>query len=346
MTYAIGTEEVLHCLNEWSLDPDVRRMLRDVRSTAIGEIYLRVVTRVYMVGAVDVSLIRKKAGGAGVDAGEAPTIHLVNLRAGDANDATATVDVNDTMARAEAYQKILDVLSNSMASAVPGGSLRIAWASGNMVSLKEKFPRLLAIGYLGFDVRILDDGSLGPLIATRDHIDPDVALRPVPRTGTGPVAWIMINNLYRMLTATGASEEEKKLAESMDSLFKEFVLPDNVTFYKLDLDEETDEYCMVQRPDRGDYDNTDLTGFSRLNALYGVIEDSIDILQDTVKGGLVKEGNKIVKPPSGRLRRYHTELDRQQDIRQSLAQTVRQCPAVRKALEAYFGDILHGQKEK
>ena len=345
MTYAIGTEEVRRSLHDWALDPAVRRMLRDLQLTTKGEVYLRVVTRVYMVGAVDVSLIRKKAGGAGVDAGEAPTVHLVNLRAGDANDSTAKVDVNDTKAKAKAYQEILDELSSSMTSTLPGGSMRIAWASGNMVALKEKFPRLLAIGYLGFDVPISKDGSLGPLIATRDHIDPDVALRPVPRPGTGPVAWTTINNLYRMLTAKGASDEEKELTKSMDFLFEMFVLPDNITFYKRDLDEEADEYYIVQRPDRGDYDNTELTGFSRLNALYGVIDDSIDILRETIQGKRIKKGSEIVKPSSEERRRYQTQLDRQEDLRESLVQIVRQCPAVRKALEMYFGDILHGQKE-
>jgi len=332
MTYAIGTEEVLKRLDAWAMGPDVRKMLRDLYSTTEGNVYLRIVTRVYMVGAVEISLSRKKAGGAGVEVGQAPTIHLVNLQAKDAND---------TKARAEAYQEILDELSKPMASAVPGGGMKIAWASENMVMLKEQFPRLLAIGYLGFDVPILKDGSLGPLIATRDHIDPEIAIRPKISKAAEPVAWQTIFNLYRMLTAKDAPKEARQIANSMDALFDQYVLPKDATFYKLNLDDETDKYFMTHLDGLHGYDRTDLNGFRRLNALHGIIQVSIDALKNTIQGGLIEQDGEIIQPSAEQLRQYETELEQQQKLQESLVLTVRQHPAVREALELSFGDILH-----
>jgi hypothetical protein len=330
MTYAIGTEEVLKRLDAWAMGPDVRKMLRDLYSTTEGNVYLRIVTRVYMVGAVEISLSRKKAGGAGVEVGQAPTIHLVNLQAKDAND---------TKARAEAYQEILDELSKPMASAVPGGGMKIAWASENMVMLKEQFPRLLAIGYLGFDVPILKDGSLGPLIATRDHIDPEIAIRPKIISTVEPVAWQTIFNLYRMLKA-GNSSEEKQLAASMDTAFDDFTLPEKVTFYKLNLDGESGKYYMDKLDSRLGYDNTQLSGLERLNALHGILRSSIGVLKDTIPAGLVMQDDKLIQPSAEQLRQYKSELQQQQKLRESLVLTVRQHPATRKALDLYFGDIM------
>ncbi len=333
MTYAIGTEEVLRCLKTWANQADVRRLLCEIRSTTESEVYLRVVTRVYVVGAVDVSLIRKHTGGAGAEAGDAPTVHLVNLRAQDANDATAKVT---------AYQKVLDELSEPMASAVPGGSLRIAWASGNMVTLKEKFPRLLAVGYLGFDVPVRKDGTLGSLVATRDHIDPAVALRPVPKTAAEPVAWITILNLYRMLD-TSDSSKNKELARSMDGLFEKFALPNDITLYELSFDSGNNKYFMSKRFDLRGYDNENLQGFLRLNALYGLLTDSIKVLEKTVKGGFIKQNGQIVKPSPEQIRQYRVELNYQYEVRQSLVETVRRHQAVREALEIFFGDVLYNQ---
>lgn len=321
MTYAIGTQEVLNCLHDWAREPEARQMLREIQLTTKDEVYLRVITRVYMVGAVDISLSRTQAGGAGLDVGQAPTVHLVNLQAEDANDAIAKI---------EAYQKILEELSKPMAGAVPGGGLRIAWASGNMVMLKEKFPRLLVIGYLGFDLPILGDGSLGPLIATRDHIDPEVALRPVPRPETRSVAWATVMNLYRMLIADGASAEQLELANSMDSIFDQYVLPEDVTFYKLSLDHQTKKTVISPRGNRGGYDNTKLRDFERLNALYGIMETSIKALKKT-----------ILDESAEQPQQYRDELNRQQKLLRTLEQTVRQSPAVRKALELNFGDVLY-----
>jgi hypothetical protein len=334
MTYAIGTEEVLKRLDAWAMGLDVRKMLCDLYSTTKGNVYLRVVTRVYMVGAVDISLIRKRAGGLALEAGQgqAPTIHLVNLQATDAND---------TKTKAEAYQEILDKLSEPMTSAVPGGSLRIAWASGNMVNLKEKFPRLLAIGYLGFDVPILKDGSLGPLITTRDHIiDPKLDIHPKIGRETEPAAWQTIFNLYRMLTVKEAPKEARQLANSMDKLFEQFVLPKDVTFYELKRDYESNKHYISKRDDYGVYNDPNSNGFIRLNALYGIMQDSIDALKKVSQVGLIKQDDKIIPPSTEQLRQYESELQQQQKLQQLLIQTVRQ--AAHGALESSFSDILSG----
>ncbi|MBN1806307.1 MAG: hypothetical protein JW837_13750 [Sedimentisphaerales bacterium] len=325
MTYAIDTLQVLSRLHEWYDEtPGASEMMQELNFTAKGHLYLRVITRVYMVGAVDISLSRTKTGGSGLDAGQAPNIHLVNLKATDANEAAA---------KAKAYQEILDELSKPMEGAVPGGGLRIAWASGNSVMLKEKFPRLLAIGYLGFDVPILEDGSLGPIIATRDHIDPNTDFRPMLRPETRSIAPITIMNLYRTLSKTDSSTKEKELAKSMDSLIDLFILPEDVTFYKLSLDPQSRKIDIAPRGNRGAYDNTKLEGFERLNALYGTMETSIKAIKKTIQN---KSGDQR--------QRFQEELNRQEKLLKILEQTINQNPAVRKALKLKFGDALYNYK--
>jgi hypothetical protein len=49
---------------------------------------------------------------------------------------------------------------------LPVGTLKVVAASTNSISLVETFTRPLIIGYLGFDMAILENGALGPPIPT------------------------------------------------------------------------------------------------------------------------------------------------------------------------------------
>lgn len=52
----------------------------------------------------------------------------------------------------------------------PGGSLRVTAASSRFISLKQRFDPPLVLGYLGFDMAILQGGKLGPPIPTHAHL--------------------------------------------------------------------------------------------------------------------------------------------------------------------------------
>lgn len=121
--------------------------------------YLRVVYRVYVAGGVNVSLISNRARGANLDAGAAKPISLFD--AGGTSEA-----VNS----AQNYQSLISSLSQTVASATPGGNVKIASASSHGVAMNETFPRPLVIGFLAFDRPIADGGLLGPPIPTEARV--------------------------------------------------------------------------------------------------------------------------------------------------------------------------------
>ncbi len=121
--------------------------------------YLRVVYRVYVAGGVNVSLIANQARGANLDAGAAKPISLFD--AGGTSEA-----VNS----AQNYQSLISSLSQTVASATPGGNVKIASASSHGVAMNETFPRPLVIGFLAFDRPIADGGVLGPPIPTEARV--------------------------------------------------------------------------------------------------------------------------------------------------------------------------------
>jgi hypothetical protein len=170
LTYGIDAENALGRLRVWGDRPQVRQELSDIARLVPEELYLRVVTRVYFAGAVDVLLQNARAGGAGLDAGQAQAINLPDLSGSDPAQVKKA---------AEAYGEALKALSGALTSAAPGGSVRLTFASQRSIGLSEQFPRPLAVGYLGFDVLVNEDGTLGPPVATQDVLDPSQAIRPV-----------------------------------------------------------------------------------------------------------------------------------------------------------------------
>jgi len=113
-----------------------------------GANYLRVVSRVYLAGKMQVSLRDARSFGGRVDAGAPRPVELV-----------AADSIGD-------YGKNLGSLNDAIGGEAAGGSARVVAASSRSITLDETFARPLAIGYLGFDLRILPGGALGPPIPT------------------------------------------------------------------------------------------------------------------------------------------------------------------------------------
>lgn len=117
--------------------------------------YLRVVSRVYMAQEIDVSLRSDKSGGASASGGASETANIVP------SGTNATENLTNTIAALN---------STTSTNMKPGGAGTFAFAAGRGVSMKETFPHPLAIGYLGFDVPILADGSLGAPVPTQARL--------------------------------------------------------------------------------------------------------------------------------------------------------------------------------
>ena len=124
-------------------------------------VYLRIVSRVFLAGSMNVSVQNADSQAAGVSAGAFKPVDLLDVKAGDAKDLEE---------RRKAYELGRDLIGKKLAEAAvgaaPGGSLQFQSASARSVSLKETFPRPLVIGYLALDCRIEAGGRLSPAIPT------------------------------------------------------------------------------------------------------------------------------------------------------------------------------------
>lgn len=144
--------------------------------------YLRVVTRIYLTRELDVSLRDARSFAGGGDVGAPKPVNLT-MQDTDADPAKVTI---------EKYSQRIEQLNAMLESALkaegggnllPGGSMRVVAASAGSITLKQVFNRPLVIGYLAFDVPILDDGELGAPVPTYSMLSGSVA---APTDNAGP----------------------------------------------------------------------------------------------------------------------------------------------------------------
>jgi hypothetical protein len=135
--------------------------------------YVRVISRVYACGQMEVSLRDASSQSGGLDVGAAKPVNLLFPQ----------LSTNTTATPLETYTNQLNALQlltnglNALQSSLPGGSVRIAAASARAVSMDETFVPPLIIGYLGFDCEIGDKGKLGPPIPTHSHLNNQSGVR-------------------------------------------------------------------------------------------------------------------------------------------------------------------------
>ncbi len=160
LTYGVGTVELWDAVRGWAEQPLVRAKLSHLHSQNISErtgpprLFLRVVSRVYLTGGVSVTVNRADLRALDARGGADRSVELPGLLSTDA-------------AQAAVYQANLEGISTSLSDAMPGGAIKLGYASSSSVSLQEQFERPLAIGYLGFDVPLYAGGALGAPVATR-----------------------------------------------------------------------------------------------------------------------------------------------------------------------------------
>ena len=166
-TYAADEQQLYKHLQNWTEKDEVRSMLSEtVRKSDGNPIYLRVVSRVYLTGSVIVSLNNASSTGAGLKAGNAPKISLM--------DTNGNLNTN--------YQGILNALnaqgSNVTSMADAGGAVQYVGISDSSVSLAEAFDRPLVVGYLGFDVPVYNGGAIGMPVPTFQRLNGRIATQP------------------------------------------------------------------------------------------------------------------------------------------------------------------------
>ena len=209
--------------------------------------YLRVLTRVYATGKLDVVLSDARAFSGGLDAGVPRPVELLTAAPPAKDKDVGASSIENYTANLAALNKMLagspvpekkatpdpsaaEAAVQAVAGAAPGGSLRVTAASSRYIALQQDFDPPLVIGYLGFDVAILEGGEIGPPIPTHARIDPKSQGEPF--TATSVVRVMFSEGLevpqYNVLVA--AAEDDERAAEAvarLDSLIR--FVPDSVS---------------------------------------------------------------------------------------------------------------------
>lgn len=188
-----------------------------------GSNYLRVIYRVYLTGGLHVSLRNSKTGAAGLRAGAATPVSLPTPRTGE--DAEK-VTLDAYKENIEKLNDMLDSVRRVAAAGTPGGALKVTAASAGSITLRETFQRPLVIGYLGFDMEILEGGHLGPpvpthAVLTQEKVAPFSEGTFSPGTPREVREWnqAALTAIYQALKAQGTRDlKAGELAERMEAL--------------------------------------------------------------------------------------------------------------------------------
>jgi hypothetical protein len=170
-TYGVDTISLYHDVRAWA---EANRAFLQFFGGGEHTNYVRVVSRVYITGRINVSLQGSRSSGATLTGGATKPVDLVVPNAG-------TDPAKNTL---EAYTSNIEKLNAMIAAAMervggsnlaPGGTVKVVSASSSSISLAEDFARPLVIGYLGFDMAIGPGGALGPPIPTHAVLERGVS---------------------------------------------------------------------------------------------------------------------------------------------------------------------------
>ena len=171
-TYGVDTISLYNDVRRWA--EANRPFLQFFGGDAEKTNSIRVVSRVYITGRINVSLQGSKSSGLTASGGASKPVDLVVPNAG-------TDPAKNTL---EAYTSNIEKLNAMIAAAmeragggnlIPGGTVKVVSASSSSISLAEDFARPLVIGYLGFDMAIGPGGVLGPPIPTHTVLERGVS---------------------------------------------------------------------------------------------------------------------------------------------------------------------------
>jgi hypothetical protein len=185
--------------------------------------YLRVVTRVFATGEMDVNLRASGSQSAGLDVGAPKPVDLLFPELPGQTNISETVQENFENGW-QTLQKIVSEAARAAAEGtggfLPGGSLRLTGASARTVSLKEEFDPPVILGYLGFDVVLHPGGVLGPPIPTHAVLKPEYDFRR--DLNQEPLSAIYseaaLRNIYQTLAKAPPGSSAAKAATALDDL--------------------------------------------------------------------------------------------------------------------------------
>lgn len=222
-TYGLDNATLKASVDEWAATN--RELLRwyrpaEDKNGRKRQQFLRVVSRVYVISDIDVT----------VQNDEAASVEL-----GGGADKEIALPILKDKAAAQNYQDSLSVFNNLLNNHLPGGKVKVASASSRSVTLNEHFDRPLVIGYVGFDLPILEGGRLGAPISTLAQLT-DVPVIPAAEGTNGYrlAAFAHMNSALQDITGP----EADLIKSNLDKLGS--LLPDTYPFTMYELASPTE----------------------------------------------------------------------------------------------------------
>jgi hypothetical protein len=235
-TYSADTGELYRFVSRWAEDGRIRLALNDAVHNNGGQpVHLRVVTRVFLVGGVVVSLFNQETGGASGSAGQIPSIPIFDTAGGKLSEnysklldllskqasgtptppstqpatqpATAPASTTDTSSGSTTHgaapAPTTDAPTTTAPEAAPaapvvGGNVKFTWANQRTVSMDERFARPLVVGYHAFDVPVYSGGVLGQPLATWAVLKGQLAAATMPVSELSPAQQLAFADLDRL----------------------------------------------------------------------------------------------------------------------------------------------------
>src|SRR5437667_3868497 len=159
-TYGVDGTSLYDDVLDWARNN--REFLSNFAPGEDRQNYVRVVSRVYLAGRLNVSLQASRSFGATASGGAPKPVDLVVPSAGP-DPQQVTVDAykdNVTKLNTMIEEALKKVKIDGADQLLPGGTVKVVAASAGSISLVETFNRPLVVGYLGFDMAIGSDGIL------------------------------------------------------------------------------------------------------------------------------------------------------------------------------------------
>ena len=197
-TYGLDQVHMVSLVRTWA--DENRALLRQYSPQNGRRQFLRVISRVYSTGQVSVTVNNDEALSAEASGGADRPVDVLGLTKGNAE---------------KNYSEALDILNKVISNELPGGKVKIAAASSRSVTLSETFPRPLVIGYVGFDLPIMEGGRLGSPISTLAQLNAERTIPP--HSGSTVYRLAAFTHLYRALKEMKGSEAES-VRRNLDAL--------------------------------------------------------------------------------------------------------------------------------
>lgn len=349
-TYAVPYDRLVDEVRRWAETPSFVHLLHQVRRGVVeGEscwhrfvrwwtddppptVYVRVIHRVYVAGRVVVELTNQESRAGKLTGGDEKPVDIPSI-----------TDKDIAANHAQALAKLSETIDN----ALPGGTLKVAWASSRSVGMSETFDRPLVVGFLGFDFPVLEDGRLGVPIATLDQLESGT-LVPVTPLAAGletalrrEVVLLVQQDLEK---AVPTDPHAKELIRRLDGLSAVLpaVYPVNVYVYPVGkLTADSVEYPNLSRVPKQARGNQLLAcdSYQALNSYWSSIEWTFQALRDALENERLYVEGKDASMRVAELKRDLEEARRELD---RLMRDIGNSDVVADALDYWLRELRKG----